>query len=179
MLHSLARNWWAILVRGIVAIIFGLVAFFWPGATGVGLVILFGAFAFVDGIFALVAAIRAAEAHNRWVSLLIEGIIGLIIAVVTIYDLRLTAIALYVTIAAWAILTGILELVAAVQLRKMIPNEWLLVLGGLASLVFGVLLIVYPLVGILTVIYLIGAYAIVFGVLLISLSLRLRSYSHA
>jgi uncharacterized membrane protein HdeD (DUF308 family) len=149
----------------------------WPGATGAALVILFGAYAFVDGVFAIVAAVRAAQAHERWGAFLIEGIIGLVIAGITVYDLRLTALALYVTIAAWAILTGILELVAAFRLRKLIQNEWLLILGGIASLVFGILMIVYPLAGVLTVIWLIGAYAIVFGVVLVGLSLRLRPYA--
>jgi uncharacterized membrane protein HdeD (DUF308 family) len=177
MLHVLARNWWAVLLRGIAAVIFGLVAFLWPGITGIALVLLFGAYAFVDGIFALVSAIRAAESHERWVAFAIEGILGLVFAAITLFDLRLAAFALYVTIAAWAVLTGILELVASVQLRKVIPNDWLLVLGGVASIVFGILMIVYPLLGALTVIWLIGAYAILFGVILIGFSLRLRAHA--
>lgn len=175
MLHSLARNWWAVLLRGVAAVLFGLIAFFWPGATGYALVILFGAYAFVDGIFALVSSIRAAGAGERWGALLLEGIIGLVIAAVTFFYPGLTALALYWVIATWAILTGILEIVAAIQLRKMIQNEWLLILSGILSIVFGVLLVVYPLIGILTVIYLIGAYALIFGVMLIGFSLRLRS----
>lgn len=178
MLQVLARNWWAILIRGIAAIIFGLLAFAWPGATGAALVILFGAFAFVDGIFALISAIRAAEAHERWIPLLIEGLIGLVIAAITFFRPGLTAYALYIMIAAWALLTGIFEIVAAIRLRKEISNEWLLALGGIASLVFGVLMIVYPLAGVLTVIWLIGVYAIVFGVVMIGLSLRLRQVAH-
>jgi uncharacterized membrane protein HdeD (DUF308 family) len=176
MLHALARNWWAVLIRGIAAVIFGLLAFFWPGITGLSLVIVFGAYAFVDGVFALVAAIRAAEAHERWVPLLIEGIIGLIIGAITFFETGLAAAALYYTIAAWALLTGIFEIVAAIQMRKLIQNEWLLILGGVASIAFSVLLVIYPLAGFVTVIYLIGAYAIVFGVLLIGFSLRLRSF---
>ena len=178
MLHALARNWWAVLLRGIAALVFGLMAFFWPGATGLALVILFGAYAFVDGVFALVAAVRAAEAHERWVAFLIEGIIGIAIAAMAYFDLRLTALALYVTIAAWAILTGILEIVAAIQLRKVIPGEWLLAFAGIASVVFGALMVIYPLAGAVTVIYLIGAYAIVFGVILVGFSLRLRQHAH-
>lgn len=178
MLHALARNWWALMLRGIAAVIFGLLAFLWPGATGLALVLLFGAYAFLDGIFALIAAIRAAEAHERWMAFAIEGIVGLVIAAITLFDLRLAAFALYITIAAWAVITGIFELVAAVRLRKDIPNEWLLVLGGIASIVFGVLMIVYPLAGIVTVIWLIGAYAILFGVVMIGLALRLRPHAH-
>ena len=179
MLHVLARNWWAVLLRGIAALIFGLLAFFWPGVTGVVLVLLFGAYAFVDGIFALVGAVRAAESHERWIAFAVEGIIGLIIAAITFFDPLITAIALYWLIAIWAVLTGIFELVAAVQLRKMVPNEWLLILGGLASVAFGILMVVFPLAGALTVVWLIGAYAIVFGIVLIALSFRLRAHAHA
>jgi uncharacterized membrane protein HdeD (DUF308 family) len=177
MLHALARNWWAVLLRGIAAVIFGVIALAWPGATGLTLVLLFGAYAFVDGIFALVSAIRAAEAHERWIAFGIEGLIGLAIAAVTFFHPVITAIALYAVIAFWAVATGILELIAAVQLRKLIPGEWLLVLGGLASIAFGVLMVVFPLVGAITVIYVIGVYAIFFGVLLISFAFRLRSHA--
>jgi uncharacterized membrane protein HdeD (DUF308 family) len=175
MLHALARNWWALLIRGIAAVIFGIFALFWPGATAVALVLVFGAYAFVDGVFAIVAAFRAAESHERWLAFAIEGLVGLAIAAITIFRPGITGYALYVTIAVWAVITGILELVAAIQLRRMIQGEWLLILGGVASIVFGGLLIAYPLSGVLTVIYLIGAYAIVFGVVFIGFAFRLRS----
>jgi len=177
MLGVLARNWWALLIRGIAAVIFGLLAFFWPGATGFALVILFGAYAFVDGIFALISAVRAAESHQRWIAFALEGIIGLIIAAITLFHPLITAIALYYTIAIWAILTGILELVGAFQLRSLIPNEWMLIIGGILSIVFGVLLAVYPLPGILTVIYLIGFYALLFGIVLIVFAFRLKAHA--
>ena len=176
MLHALARNWWAVLLRGIAAVIFGLLAFFWPGATGVALVLLFGAYAFVDGIFSLVAAIRAAESHERWIAFAIEGIIGLIIAAITFFDPLITAIALYWLIAIWAVLTGVFELVAAVQLRALVPQEILLVIGGLSSIAFGILMVVFPRFGALAVIWLIGAYAIVFGIILVTLAFRLRAH---
>ena len=175
MIDTLVRNWWALLIRGIAAVVFGLLALLWPGAAGWALVILFGAYAFVDGIFAIVAAIRAAEQHQRWGALLFEGIIGLVIAAIVFFEPRSAAIGLYITIAIWAFLTGIFEIVAAIELRKVIPNDWLLLLAGIASLLFGVLMIVYPLAGALTVIWLIGVYAIVFGVIMIGFALRLRS----
>jgi len=175
MLHALARNWWALLIRGIAAVIFGLLAFFWPGVTGFALVILFGAYAFVDGIFALISAVRAAEAHQRWWAFALEGIVGLVIAAIVVFRPGIAGLALYFTIAIWAILTGILEIVAAVQMRKLIQNEFWLILGGILSIVFGVLLYVFPLVGILTVIYLIGFYAILFGIVMIVFSFRLRA----
>jgi uncharacterized membrane protein HdeD (DUF308 family) len=177
MLHALARNWWALLIRGIAALIFGLLAFFWPGATGFALVILFGAYAFVDGIFALISAVRAAEAHERWWAFLLEGIVGLVIAAITLFHPVIAALALYFTIAVWAILTGILEIVAAVQMRKLIPNEFWLILGGILSIIFGILLFVFPAIGILTVIYLIGFYAILFGIVMIVFSFRLRRHA--
>jgi uncharacterized membrane protein HdeD (DUF308 family) len=177
MVHALARNWWALLIRGIVAIIFGILAFAWPGATIVAIGILFGAYAFVDGIFAIVAAIRAAEAHERWWPFLIEGIIGIVIAAITFYDIRITLLALYFTIAAWAFLTGILEIVAAVQLRKQIANEIWLIIGGLASILFGILMLWFPFAAAIAIIYLIGAYAIVFGIIMIAFSFRLRRHA--
>jgi uncharacterized membrane protein HdeD (DUF308 family) len=177
MVHALARNWWALLIRGIVAIIFGILAFMWPTATILAIGILFGAYAFVDGIFAIVSAVRAAEAHERWWPFLIEGIIGIVIAAITFYDIRITLLALYFTIAAWAFLTGILEIVAAFQLRKQIANEIWLIIGGVASIIFGVLMIYYPLAGVLAIIWLIGAYAIVFGIIMIAFSFRLRRHA--
>jgi uncharacterized membrane protein HdeD (DUF308 family) len=177
MLTALARNWWALLIRGIAAVIFGILAFVWPGATGLALVILFGAYAFVDGVFALIAAIRAGETHQRWIAFAIEGIIGLIIAAIVFIHPVIAAIALYITIAIWAVLTGIFEIVEAVQLRKLIPNEWLLILGGICSIVFGILLVAFPMAGVLTVIFLIGAYAVIFGIIMIAFSLRLRKHA--
>jgi uncharacterized membrane protein HdeD (DUF308 family) len=177
MLHALARNWWALLIRGIAAVLFGILALWWPGATGVALVLLFGAYAFVDGIFALVSAIRAAESHERWIAFAVEGIVGLIIAAITFFHPAVTAIALYFTIAAWAFLTGILELVAAFQLRRLVPNEWMLIVGGILSILFGALLVWLPVVGVLTLLYLIGFYAIFFGAAMIVFSFRLKAHA--
>lgn len=176
--HVLARNWWALLIRGIAAVIFGILAFLWPGATIVAIGILFGAYALVDGVFAIISAVRAAETHQTWWPFVIEGIIGIVIAAITFYDIRITLLALYFTIAAWAFLTGIFELIAAVQLRKTVSNEVWLIIGGIASILFGVLMIWFPLAGVLAIIWLIAAYAIVFGIIMIALSLRLRAHAH-
>jgi uncharacterized membrane protein HdeD (DUF308 family) len=177
MLHTLARNWWALLIRGIAAVIFGILAFAWPHLAGLALVLLFGAYAFVDGIFALISAVRAVEGGERWVWFAVEGIVGLIIAAITLFHPVITAIALYITIAVWAILTGIFEIVAAIQLRKIIPGDWWMIIGGIASIAFGILMYIYPRSGALAVIYLIGAYAIFFGILLIGFSFRLRQHA--
>lgn len=176
IVNVLARNWWAVLIRGIAALVFGILALVWPGATILAIGILFGAYALVDGVFAIIATIRAAEARERWWPFLIEGIVGIVIAGITFYDIRITLLALYLTIAAWAFVTGIFELVAAIQLRKMIANEFWLILGGIASIAFGILMVVYPLAGALALIWLIGAYAIIFGIIMIGFSFRLRAH---
>jgi uncharacterized membrane protein HdeD (DUF308 family) len=179
MVGVLARNWWALLIRGIAAVIFGILAFAWPGATIVAIIILFGAYAFVDGVFAIVAAVRAAQAHERWWPFLVEGIVGIAIAAITYFEPHVTAFALYFTIAAWAFLTGILEIVAAIQLRKQVANELWLLLGGILSLLFGALMVWNPLTGAVAIVWVIGAYAVMFGITMISLSLRLRKHAPA
>ncbi|MBV9719013.1 MAG: HdeD family acid-resistance protein [Candidatus Eremiobacteraeota bacterium] len=176
MVATLTRNWWMWLIRGIAAVIFGLLAFLWPGATIVVIGILFGAYALVDGIFAIVATIRAAETQQRWWPFLIEGIVGILIAAITFYDIGITLLALYLTIAAWAFLTGIFEIIAALQLRKHIANEIWLIIGGVASIAFGILMVYFPLAGALAIIWLIAAYAVIFGLLMIGFALRLRAH---
>jgi uncharacterized membrane protein HdeD (DUF308 family) len=175
-LQVIARNWWAWLIRGVAAVIFGVLAWLWPGITWITIAIFFGAYALVDGVFAIIATIRAAETHQRWWPFLIEGLIGILIAAIAFYDIRIVIAALYLTIAAWAFLTGIFELVAAVQLRKQIANEIWLILGGLASIAFGVLMLLYPIISAIVIIYIIAAYAVVFGIMMIAFALRLRSH---
>jgi uncharacterized membrane protein HdeD (DUF308 family) len=177
MVHVLARNWWALLIRGIAAVIFGILAFAWPGATLFVICILFGAYAFVDGVFAIVAAVRAAQAHERWWPFVIEGIVGLAIAAVTFYDISITFLALYFTVAVWAFVTGIIEIGAGIQLRKSIANEFLLILAGLASIVFGIFMFWHPIAATIAIVWIIATYAIVFGIIMIALAFRLRGHS--
>lgn len=172
---ALARNWWALVIRGIAAILFGVLAFVWPGLTVLALVILFAAFAAVDGVFALVAAWRAAEGRRQWWPLALEGVAGIGVAVLTAVWPDATAFALLFLIAAWALATGVLEIWAAIRLRKVIEGEWLLALVGVASIVFAVLIVIFPGEGAVGIVWAIGTYAVVFGVLLISLGLRLRA----
>jgi uncharacterized membrane protein HdeD (DUF308 family) len=179
MVGALARNWWALMIRGIAAVVFGIFAFAWPGPTIFAIVILFGAYAFVDGVFAIVAAVRAAQSHERWWPFLLEGIVGVAIAAITYFEPHVTAFALYFTIAAWAFLTGILEIAAGLQLRKQIANEVWLILGGIFSLLFGVLMLWRPMTGAIAVVWVIGAYAIMFGIAMIGLSFRLRKHAPA
>jgi uncharacterized membrane protein HdeD (DUF308 family) len=171
---ALVRNWWSLVLRGVVAILVGLATFAWPGVTLAGLVILFGAYALVDGIFSIIGAVRAAEIGERWGVLVLEGLVGIGAAIVTLMWPAITAIALVYVIAAWAIVTGVLEISAAIRLRQHIHGEWLLVLGGIASVIFGFLIMMAPLAGALVIALWFGAYALVFGVLLVALGVRLR-----
>jgi uncharacterized membrane protein HdeD (DUF308 family) len=141
------------------------------------LVLVFGAYALVDGVVSIVGAWKAARAHQRWWALIFEGIAGIITAAITAIFPGLTALALVYLIAAWALVTGVLEIVAAVRLRQYVAHEWLLVLSGVASLIFGFLAILLPLVGAVAIALGIGIYALVFGVLLIGLGFRLRSWT--
>lgn len=169
-----SRNWWAILLRGILAILFGFLAFLWPGITLLALIFLFGAYMLLDGVLAIVAAIWTAGREERWWLLLIEGVVGVLAGIVAFALPQAAAIAFLYLVAAWAIVTGILEILAAVRLREEIEGEWGLIIGGALSVIFGMLLAVLPAVGILSLMWLIGAYAVMFGVLLVSLALRVR-----
>ena len=178
VLPVLSRNWWVLALRGLAAIVFGVLAFLWPSITLFVLVLLFGAYMFVDGIFAIVAAVRAAGREARWWLLLIEGVLGVLAGLVAAFWPGLTALALLYFIAAWAIVSGILEIVGAIRLRQEIEGEWALGLSGALSVLFGILLVVIPApAGLLSLVWLIGAYALAFGVLLLVLAFRVRSAS--
>ena len=165
-------------IRGVAAILFGIAAFVWPGITLAALVLLFGAYALVDGIFAVIAGVAARREQERWWMMILEGVAGIVIGVLTFLYPGITALVLLYFIAAWSIVTGAFEIAAAIRLRKEIEGEWLLGLAGLASVIFGVLLVVLPGPGALALIWLIGSYAIVFGVLLLALAFRLRGWQN-
>jgi uncharacterized membrane protein HdeD (DUF308 family) len=177
---TLARNWWAFVVRGIVAIAFGLIAWFWPNLALNTLIWIFAIFAFATGILAMVAAVRAIAAQERWMSLAVEGVVGVGAGIVAVVWPDLTAktflyIIAYI-IAAWAIVSGLLAISSALRLRREIHGEWMLGLAGLAAIVFGIIAFVHPETGALAVLWLIGLSAIVYGVLWTILGFRLRSY---
>lgn len=174
----LSRNWWVFLLRGILAVIFGILALIWPGTTLLTLIILFGAYALVDGIFAIIAGVAGYGTTERWWAEVIEGVLGMVIGLMTLLWPGATALVMLYFIAAWAIVTGILEIAAAIQMRRYISGEWLLFLSGAVSVLFGVLLFIFPEAGALSLIAFIGAFAILFGSLLIVLALRLRSLPH-
>jgi uncharacterized membrane protein HdeD (DUF308 family) len=173
MLHTLTANWWALAIRGMVAVLFGLLTLFLPGITLVTLVLLFGAYALVDGVFNVIAFFRVAS--HQW-ALLIEGVVGIFAGLLTFAWPAITAIALLYLIAFWAMLTGIFEIVAGIRLRKTIANEWLLLVMGVLSLLFGLLILFAPGTGALAIVLWIGAYALVFGVFLLALAFRLRGH---
>jgi uncharacterized membrane protein HdeD (DUF308 family) len=177
MTIALVTNWWSPVIRGLLAILLGIITLAWPGITLGALVLLFGAYAFIDGIFSIVGAWRASKAHERWGVSVLEGVAGIIAAVVTFTWPAMTALALVFIVAAWAIVTGIFETAAAVRLRRYIKGEWLLVLGGVASVVFGILLVLSPLLGALVLAIWLGVYALFFGAMLVGLGLRLRTLS--
>ena len=178
LLHDLARNWWLVLLRGLCAIVVGILAFAWPGVTLFTLVILYGAFALADGVFALVAAVMGGSPAPRW-WLAIAGLLGIGAGVLTFMWPGITALVLLFFIAGWAIASGVMQIVGAIRLRKEIEGEWLLIAVGVLSVIFGIALIAQPGLGLLTLVFIIGAYAIVYGILLVMFSLRLRNHSHA
>ncbi|HET9156228.1 MAG TPA: HdeD family acid-resistance protein [Myxococcaceae bacterium] len=176
MIHELARNWGFIALRGVLAIVFGVIAFFEPQSAFAALVLLFGAYAFVDGVFALIALFRGAGKDRFW-TLVLEAVVGIGIGVLTIARPAATALALLYYVGIWAILTGIFELAAAIRLRKEITGEFWLGLAGVLSIAFGILLFVVPGSAALALTIWIGAYAFVFGVMLLLLAFRLRRHA--
>jgi uncharacterized membrane protein HdeD (DUF308 family) len=169
-------NWWLLALRGLIAVVFGVLAFMWPGATLLTLVWLFGAFALVNGILSLILAAKTPKGYPKVGSLILGGLLGILAGLLTFVMPGITALGLLILIAAWAIVTGVMEIVAAVRLRKVITNEWLLVLAGIASVAFGFILLFQPGVGALALIWWIAAWAVVFGILLMILAFRMRNF---
>ncbi len=172
----LSRFWWMILIRGVLSVLFGIMVFAWPGISLLSLVLLFGAFILADGFANVVTAIGGRHEHENWWVLLLGGLAAAALGVLTFFNPGLTALALLFYIAIWAIATGLLQIVAAIRLRKEIEGEFWMGLGGLASVVFGMLLVARPGEGALAVLWLIAAYAIAFGVILIILAFKARGF---
>ena len=178
MLHALASRWWVLLLRGIAAIVFGVLAFIWPGITLVTLVLLFGVFALIDGAIALGAAFSgSAKPVPTW-WLILVGVLGIAAGIMMLLWPGMSAILLVLFIGGWAVAHGIFEIIGAIQLRKEIENEWTLILGGIISVIFGIIVLIAPGAGALALVWWIAIYSIVFGILFVAFSLRLRRHRH-
>jgi uncharacterized membrane protein HdeD (DUF308 family) len=177
-LDSLSRNWWAVVLRGLAGVLLGIITFIAPTISLAALVLVFGAYAFADGILAIATSLRS-RGTDRWWVMLIEGIVGVAAGLATLIWPTITALTLLFIIAAWALITGIFEIIAAVRLRKVMKGEWMLALSGVLSVVFGVLLWIFPGAGALAVTLWIGAYALLFGALFVALGLKLRSWGRS
>ena len=175
MIELMSRYWWLVALRGVVSILFGIAAFAWPLATLFVLVIFFGAYMLVDGIFALAQAVRLRHERMQWPTFLLEGILGILAGALSLVLPGITAIAWIYVIAAWAIVTGIIEIVAAMHLRSVLAGEIFLLLTGVVSLALGFAFIVMPVVSLVVWAWLIGAYAVAFGVFLLGLAFRMHS----
>jgi uncharacterized membrane protein HdeD (DUF308 family) len=176
MLQDLARNWWLVALRGVAGILFGIMAFIWPGTTLTALVLLLGAYLFIDGIATIAHSISARKVNDVWWLMLLEGIATLIFGALTLFWPGLTGILLISMIAVWSIITGVLEIVSAVRMRKVIDNEWMLIISGIFSVLFGLALIIFPLAGAISIAFIIGTYAIIFGIFTLMFAFRLRKH---
>jgi uncharacterized membrane protein HdeD (DUF308 family) len=174
----LAKNWWSLVMRGAAAILLGLITLIWKAIPLASLEQLFFAYTLFDGIVGMAGAVRAAEENERWWwALLLEGLAGIATAIITFAWTAITVLTFVYIIAAWAFLTGIFEILAALRLRRSISGEWLLMLSGWASLLLGMLMIAIPITSPLPIVTWIGAYGLFFGALLIGLGFRLRSWT--
>ncbi|HUL68401.1 MAG TPA: HdeD family acid-resistance protein [Burkholderiaceae bacterium] len=173
----LSRNWWVLLLRGLAAIAFGVLAWYLPGASLAALVLLFGVYALADGILGAWTAISGRKEHDDWWVLLLWALVGIGAGILTFVAPGITALALVFYIAVWSIATGVLEIVAAIRLRKEITGEWMLVLAGIISVVFGILLLAQPGAGALALVWLIATYAVIFGIVLVILAFKVRGFA--
>jgi len=170
----LARNWWALALRGVFSVLFALIAFFWPDATILSFVLFFSAYMLVDGVFGIVSGIRAASRNERWGLLILEGVLDILVGVLAFIMPGLTVVFFVTLLAVWSLITGILMIVAAFKLNPDYGRGWL-IFSGLVSVLFGIALLVAPLVGAVVLTWWLGAYALVFGIALIVLAFKLRS----
>ncbi|GAB2838605.1 HdeD family acid-resistance protein [Actinocorallia aurea] len=173
MIEEVARHWWLVLLRGILAVLFGIIAWVWPGITVLALAILFGAYALVDGIAALYHAIRGLPGQSRgWLAF--TGVLSVAAGLIALFWPGITVFVLLLVIACWAIITGVFEIITGIWLRRQIEGEWWFIVGGIISVLFGLLLLIWPGAGGLALIWIIGLFSILFGIALIVTSFRLR-----
>lgn len=175
MLDVMARNWWMLLIRGFAAVLFGLaILFVWPGLVIQTMVLVFAVYAVIDGIFAFISGIRNRE-NPRWWAAVLEGGVGVLAGIGAFLFPGLAVLTLLYIIAFWAVLTGVMEIAGALQLRREIDNEWMLILSGVLSIIFGIVLVVFPESSLLTLLWLYGGLSIAFGVVMVILAFRVRN----
>ena len=171
MLH---RSWWVLLLRGAAAIIFGVLTWMQPVASAAALVLVFGAYVFVDGLLGIYTAIKSRKESRHWWLVLLWGLTGVIVGVLTAINPAVTALVLTIYIGVWALMTGVLQIVAALRLRKEIDGEWILVLGGLLSVLFGIFVLAQPGAGLMAMLWVLATYAVIFGVLMVILAFKIK-----
>lgn len=174
LIRVMARNWWVPLVRGIAAILFGLMALIWPGLTVYALLVVFGAYAVFDGIMAIVVGFQRKSDDDHWWSWALDGFLAIVIGLMALFWPAATALAFIIWMAVWAVLAGVLRIIAAIRLRKEITGEWALALSGLLLIVWGGLMAMIPAAGLLSIAWLIGLFALLIGAVMVVLALRLR-----
>jgi len=174
MFTQILSKWWLVALRGLFAVILGILALIWPKPTMLVLILLFGSYMLVDGIFTVFTGIASRGSFKRWWAVLLEGVTGILIGLLTFIWPNTTALVLLYFVAAWAIITGIFEIVAAIEFRSAIDGDWAMIFGGILSILFGVLLFAHPGAGAVSLLWLFAIYAIVSGILLMILALRLR-----
>lgn len=170
----LRRSWWVLLLRGVAAIVFGVLTWMQPAASAAALVLIFGAYVFVDGVLGVYSAIKSRNESRHWWVVLLWGLAGVVFGVLTAINPAITALVLTVYIGVWALITGVVEIVAALRLRKEIEGEWLLVLGGLISVLFGAFVLAQPGAGMMAMLWVIATYAVIFGVLMVLLAFKVK-----
>ena len=175
MIAILQQNWWTLALRGVIAIVFSICAFIWPVATALAFVILLAAFAFVEGVFAFIGALSRGLTGSQRLLLVVLGLLGLGVGIAAVMYPGITAVVIVALVAWWAIMSGVIQFILAIEMRKVIENDWLLVVGALLSMLFGVLLLWRPWAGILTLSWLFGIYALLYGIMMLSLGFRVKS----
>ena len=179
LVRVMADNWWVLLLRGIAAVIFGLLALFWPGLTVYLLLIVFGAYAIFDGVLSIILAFQRKSEDDGWWSWGLDGVLSIIIGLMALFWPEATALAFVIWMAVWAIVAGVFRIIAAFRLRKEIEGEWALGLSGLLLVIWGVLMAMVPAAGLLSIAWLIGLFALLIGIVMIALAFRLRGMRDA
>ncbi len=179
LVRVMADNWWVPLLRGIAAILFGLMALIWPGLTVYALLIVFGAYAIFDGIMSIILGFQRKSDDDRWWSWALDGFLSIVIGLMALFWPEATALAFVIWMAAWAVVAGIFRIIAAIRLRAEIEGEWALGLSGLLMVIWGVLMAMIPAAGLLSIAWLIGLFALLIGVVMIVLAFRLRGIRNA